>query len=67
MMQKQTQSFTRRVALQLPARARQHRQLGMTEGHTRIAVGSGPGISSDFETGRPILGRAVNVQLRYRF
>lgn len=42
-------------------------QLGLTEGNARIAVGSGSGISSDFEMARPIFGREVNVQLRYKF
>ena len=42
-------------------------QLGLTEGNARIAVGSGSGISGGLEMARPIFGREVNVQLRYKF
>jgi hypothetical protein len=42
-------------------------QLGLTEGNARIAVGSGSGITNNFEMARPIFGREVNVQLRYKF
>jgi outer membrane receptor protein involved in Fe transport len=42
-------------------------QLGLTEGNARIAVGSGAGIANNFEMARPIFGREVNVQLRYKF
>jgi hypothetical protein len=30
-------------------------------------VGSGSGITNNFEMARPIFGREVNVQLRYKF
>jgi outer membrane receptor protein involved in Fe transport len=42
-------------------------ELGLTEGNARIAVGSGSGITNNFEMARPIFGREVNVQLRYKF
>jgi len=42
-------------------------QLGLTEGNARIALGSGSGIANNFEMGRPIFGRELNVQLRYKF
>jgi outer membrane receptor protein involved in Fe transport len=40
-------------------------QIGLTEGNARVAVGSG--IANDFEMARPIFGRAVNLNLRYKF
>jgi outer membrane receptor protein involved in Fe transport len=42
-------------------------QIGLTEGNARVALGSGSGISTDFELARPIFGREANLQLRYRF
>jgi iron complex outermembrane recepter protein len=42
-------------------------QLGLTEGNARIALGSGNGIANNFEMARPIFGREINVQLRYKF
>ena len=42
-------------------------QLGLTEGNARIAIGTGSGISNNLELARPIFGREVNVQLRYKF
>lgn len=42
-------------------------QIGLTEGNARIAVGSGSGIANNFEMVRPIFGREVTVQLRYKF
>jgi outer membrane receptor protein involved in Fe transport len=42
-------------------------QLGLTEGNARIALGAGSGISGGLEMVRPIFGREVNVQLRYKF
>lgn len=42
-------------------------QLGLTEGNARIAIGTGSGISNNFEMARPIFGREVNLQLRYKF
>jgi outer membrane receptor protein involved in Fe transport len=42
-------------------------QIGLTEGNARVAVGSGSGISDNLEDARPIFGREVNVQLRYKF
>jgi outer membrane receptor protein involved in Fe transport len=42
-------------------------ELGLTEGNARIAVGTGSGIVNNFEMARPIFGREVNVQLRYKF
>jgi outer membrane receptor protein involved in Fe transport len=42
-------------------------QLGLTEGNARIALGSGSGVANNFEMGRPIFGRELNVQLRYKF
>jgi outer membrane receptor protein involved in Fe transport len=42
-------------------------QLGLTEGNARIAVGSGSGIANNFEMARPIFGREINLQLRYKF
>jgi len=42
-------------------------QVGLTEGNARIALGSGSGIANNFEMARPIFGREINVQLRYKF
>jgi iron complex outermembrane recepter protein len=42
-------------------------QLGLTEGNARIAVGTGSGIANNFEMARPIFGREINVQARYKF
>jgi len=42
-------------------------QLGLTEGNNRVALGSGSGISDNIEMVRPIFGREVNIQLRYKF
>jgi outer membrane receptor protein involved in Fe transport len=42
-------------------------QLGLTEGNARIALGTGSGIANNFEMARPIFGREINVQLRYKF
>jgi outer membrane receptor protein involved in Fe transport len=42
-------------------------QLGLTEGNARIALGSGSGISNSIELARPIFGREINIQLRYKF
>jgi len=42
-------------------------QLGLTEGNARIALGTGSGISGGLEMVRPIFGREINVQLRYKF
>jgi hypothetical protein len=42
-------------------------QLGLTEGNARIALGSGSGISGGVELARPIFGREINLQLRYKF
>ena len=42
-------------------------QIGLTEGNARVALGAGSGISNDFEMARPIFGREVNVNLRYKF
>jgi len=42
-------------------------QLGLTEGNARVAVGSGSGVANNFEMARPIFGREINVQLRYKF
>jgi outer membrane receptor protein involved in Fe transport len=42
-------------------------QLGLTEGNARVALGSGSGITNNFEMARPIFGRELNVQLRYKF
>jgi outer membrane receptor protein involved in Fe transport len=42
-------------------------QLGLTEGNARVAVGTGSGIANNFEMARPIFGREINVQLRYKF
>jgi len=42
-------------------------QIGLTEGNARIALGSGSGIANNFEMVRPIFGREVTVQLRYKF
>jgi TonB dependent receptor-like, beta-barrel/TonB-dependent Receptor Plug Domain/Secretin and TonB N terminus short domain len=42
-------------------------QLGLTEGNARIALGSGSGIANNFEMVRPIFGREVTLQLRYKF
>jgi hypothetical protein len=40
-------------------------QLGLTEGNARIALGSG--IANNFEMARPIFGRKVKLQPRYKF
>ena len=40
-------------------------QLGLTEGNNRLQVGSG--ISNNIEMVRPLFGRKVNIQLRYKF
>jgi outer membrane receptor protein involved in Fe transport len=42
-------------------------QIGLTEGNARIALGTGSGIANNFEMVRPIFGREVTVQLRYKF
>jgi outer membrane receptor protein involved in Fe transport len=42
-------------------------QIGLTEGNARVALGGGSGISNDFEMARPIFGREVNLNLRYKF
>ena len=42
-------------------------QLGLTEGNARIALGSGSGIVTNFEMARPIFGRWIILQLRYKF
>jgi outer membrane receptor protein involved in Fe transport len=42
-------------------------ELGLTEGNARVALGTGSGITSNFEMVRPIFGRELNVQLRYKF
>jgi outer membrane receptor protein involved in Fe transport len=42
-------------------------QIGLTEGNARIALGSGSGILNNFEMARPIFGREVTLQLRYKF
>jgi outer membrane receptor protein involved in Fe transport len=42
-------------------------ELGLTEGNARIALGTGTGIVNNFEMARPIFGRELNVQLRYKF
>jgi len=42
-------------------------QLGLTEGNARIALGTGSGIANNFEMVRPIFGRELNIQLRYKF
>jgi len=42
-------------------------QIGLTEGNARVAIGSGSGITNNFEMARPIFGRELNVQLRYKF
>jgi hypothetical protein len=42
-------------------------QLGLTEGNARIAHGAGSGISGGLEMARPIFGREIDVQLRYKF
>ncbi len=42
-------------------------QLGLTEGNARIALGSGSGIVNNIEMARPIFGREVTLQLRYKF
>jgi hypothetical protein len=41
-------------------------ELGLTEGNARVALG-GSGIANNFEMARPIFGREVNLQLRYKF
>ncbi len=41
-------------------------QLGLTEGNARIPLG-GSGVSNNLEMARPIFGREVNIQLRYKF
>ena len=47
-------------------RTREYRLL-LTEGNARVALGAGSGISNNFEMARPIFGREVNVNLRYKF
>jgi outer membrane receptor protein involved in Fe transport len=42
-------------------------QIGLTEGNARIQIGTGTGIVNNFEMARPIFGREVNLQLRYKF
>ena len=42
-------------------------QLGLTEGNARIAIGTGSGVSTNFEMARPIFGREVVLNLRYKF
>jgi iron complex outermembrane receptor protein len=42
-------------------------ELGLTEGNARVALGTGSGIANNFEMARPIFGREINVQLRYKF
>jgi outer membrane receptor protein involved in Fe transport len=42
-------------------------QIGLTEGNARIAVGTGSGIANNFEMARPIFGREVVLNLRYKF
>lgn len=42
-------------------------QIGLTEGNARIALGAGSGIANNFEMARPIFGRQVTLQLRYKF
>lgn len=42
-------------------------QLGLTEGNARIAIGTGSGIANNLELVRPIFGREINVQMRYKF
>ena len=42
-------------------------ELGLTEGNARIALGSGSGIANNLELARPIFGRELNVQVRYKF
>jgi hypothetical protein len=39
----------------------------MTGGRERIEIGSAAGIANNFEMARPIFGREVNLQLRYKF
>jgi outer membrane receptor protein involved in Fe transport len=41
-------------------------QLGLTEGNVRVPLG-GSGVSDNIEMARPIFGREVNIQLRYKF
>ena len=41
-------------------------QIGLTEGNARIALG-GSGIANNLEMVRPIFGREVTLQLRYKF
>ena len=42
-------------------------QLGLTEGNNRVTLGSGSGIADNIEMVRPIFGREINIQLRYKF
>lgn len=42
-------------------------QLGLTEGNARVQIGTGSGIADNIEMVRPIFGREVNIQLRYKF
>jgi outer membrane receptor protein involved in Fe transport len=42
-------------------------QIGLTEGNARIALGSSNGITTNFEMARPIFGREVTLNLRYKF
>ena len=40
---------------------------GLYKVHFQTSLGTGAGISNSFEMARPIFGREVNVQLRYKF
>ena len=42
-------------------------QIGLTEGNARVTLGAGSGIANNFEMARPIFGREVNLNLRYKF
>jgi outer membrane receptor protein involved in Fe transport len=42
-------------------------QIGLTEGNARVQVGTGSGIVNNLEMARPIFGREVNLNLRYKF
>ena len=41
-------------------------QLGLTEGNPRVMLGAGSGISNGIEMARPIFGREVQLQIRYK-
>src|SRR6185437_14917148 len=41
-------------------------QIGLTEGNARIALG-GSGVANNLEMVRPIFGREITLQLRYKF